>query len=133
MNDKMQENRLRGTDVFPFVLYEMPYNGQPLSAAFHWQEDVEILAVKCGDIKLTLEGTSMILHTGTVVCINPGQLHGFSGLTSDAQCDILIFPLPSDKAERYSATKAVGFEKTFMPFEELTFSEGLFMTINYLS
>ena len=93
MNDQMRENRLRGNDVFPFVLYEMPSNGQPLSAAFHWQEDVEILAVNSGEIELTLEGTSIILQTGMVVCINPGQLHGFRGMTSDAQCDIFIFPL----------------------------------------
>ncbi len=93
MNEQMRESRLRGNDVFPFVLYEMPSDGQPLSAAFHWQEDVEILAVNCGEIELTLDGASIILQAGMIVCINPGQFHGFRGVTSDAQCDIFIFPL----------------------------------------
>lgn len=93
MDELMKENRLRGNDAFPFVLYEMPNNGQSLSAAFHWQEDVEILSINSGEIELTLDGNSIILHEGMVVCINPGQLHGFRGITSDAQCDIFIFPL----------------------------------------
>lgn len=93
MNEQMRESRLRGNDAFPFVLYEMPSGGQPLSAAFHWQEDVEILAVNDGEVELTLEGTSIILQAGMIVCINPGQLHGFRGVTPDAQCDIFIFPL----------------------------------------
>lgn len=93
MNEQMRENRLRGNDVFPFVLYEMPSDGQPLSAAFHWQEDVEILAVNGGEIELTLDGASIILQAGMIVCINPGQLHSFRGMTPDAQCDIFIFPL----------------------------------------
>lgn len=93
MNEQMRESRLRGNDVFPFVLYEMPSDGQPLSAAIHWQEDVEILAVNDGKIELTLDGASMILQAGMIVCINPGQLHGFRGVTPDAQCDIFIFPL----------------------------------------
>lgn len=93
MNDQMRENRLRGSEAFPFVLYEMPYGEQPLAAALHWQEDVEILIVNTGVIELNLDGTLMTLQTGNVVCINPGQLHGFRGLTTDAQCDIFIFPL----------------------------------------
>ncbi len=93
MNEQMRESRLRGNDVFPFVLYEMPSDGQPLSAAFHWQEDVEILAVNGGEIELTLDGASIILQAGMIVCISPGQLHGFRGMTPDAQCDIFIFPL----------------------------------------
>ena len=93
MNEQMRENRLRGSEAFPFVLYEMPYGEQPLAAALHWQEDVEILIVCDGTIELILDSELMILQTGDVVCINPGQLHGFRGLTSDAQCDIFIFPL----------------------------------------
>ncbi|MCM1375147.1 MAG: AraC family transcriptional regulator [Muribaculum sp.] len=93
MNEEMRESRLRGNDIFPFVLYEMPSGGQPLSAAFHWQEDVEILAVNGGEIELTLDGASSILRAGMIVCINPGQIHGFRGVTPDAHCDIFIFPL----------------------------------------
>lgn len=93
MNERMRENRLRGSDAYPFALYQMPYANQPLAAAFHWQDDVEILSMKSGETELTLEGTVTILHAGEIVCINPGQLHGFHGITPDAACDILIFPL----------------------------------------
>lgn len=93
MNERMRENRLRGSDAYPFALYQMPDSGQPLSAAFHWQDDVEILSIKSGETELTLEGAATVLHAGDIVCINPGQLHGFHGLTPDAACDILIFPL----------------------------------------
>ncbi len=93
MDDQMRENRLRGSDAFPFVLYEMPYDGQPVLAACHWQEDMEILLVNRGEIELSLGGAPDVLHAGAAACINPGQLHSFRGLTPDAQCDIFIFPL----------------------------------------
>ncbi|MDE7325358.1 MAG: AraC family transcriptional regulator [Lachnospiraceae bacterium] len=93
MDDLMRENRLRGSNAFPFILYEMPCNGQPVCAACHWQEDMEILLINSGKVELTLGGAPSILCAGAVVCINPGQLHSFRGLTPDAQCDIFLFPL----------------------------------------
>ncbi len=93
MNDKFRESRLHGNDVFPFVLYEMPNDEYPLFSPFHWQEDVEILLINAGEVELTLEGVSMVLYSGDIVCINQGQLHSFHGLTSDAECEIFIFSL----------------------------------------
>lgn len=89
----MRENRLRGSNAYPFALYQMPNGNQPLSAAFHWQDDVEILSIKNGEIELTLDSSTTVFHAGEIACINPGQLHGFRGITPDAACDILIFPL----------------------------------------
>lgn len=93
MNDGLKENRLRGNAAFPIVLYEMPHDNLSVSAAVHWQEDVEVLFVKRGEIELTLDSTQLILHAEEIVWINPGQLHGFRGLCPEAQCDILIFPI----------------------------------------
>lgn len=93
MYDQIKENRLRGSAAFPFALYEMPHGDTALSAALHWQDDVEVLSVNRGEVALTLDSAQLLLHAGEVVWINPGQLHGFQGLTPDAHCDVFIFPL----------------------------------------
>lgn len=93
MNDGLKENRLRGNSAYPIILYEMPNDDNPLSASVHWQEDVEVLSVNRGEMELTLGDTQKILHTGEIVWINPGQLHGFRGLCPEAQCDVFIFPI----------------------------------------
>lgn len=93
MDERMRENRLRGSDAYPFALYRMPDEVPPLSVGFHWQDDVEILSIESGEIELTLESTVTVLHAGEIACINPGQLHSFRAVTPDGACDILIFPL----------------------------------------
>ena len=89
----MYETRSRGSGAYPVALYHMPNEQHPLSALFHWQDDVEILSITSGEINLTLDGKKYQCHTGEVFCINPGQLHGFSANTPDAACDIFVFPL----------------------------------------
>lgn len=93
MNRQMKENLLRGSDAYPFALYQMPFANQTVATSFHWQDDVEILSITNGEIELTLNSKITMLHPGDIVCINPGQLHSFRGITSDARCDIFIFPL----------------------------------------
>lgn len=89
----MYENCSRGCDAYPIVLYHMPNEQYVLSTPFHWQDDVEILHITNGEITLSLDGKRYLCHNGEVVCINPGQLHSFNANTSDASCDIFIFPL----------------------------------------
>jgi AraC-like DNA-binding protein len=70
----------------------MPNKNFPLATAFHWQDDLEILHIKSGEVELTFESNIFSLYPGDIICINPGQLHGFKGITPDAQCEIFIFP-----------------------------------------
>lgn len=92
MNIQLKETLTRGSEAYPFVLYEMPNENQFLAASFHWQDDMEILHVRAGKIELTLDSVSHVLTPGDIICINPLQLHGFKGVTPDARCDIFIFP-----------------------------------------
>ena len=93
MNGELKENRLRGNAAFPIILYEMPPGNDSLVAPLHWQEDVEVLSVNCGEIELTLGNAQMVLHAGEIVWINPGQLHGFHELCPQTKYDIFIFPI----------------------------------------
>lgn len=93
MNLHMKENRLHGSSAYPIVLYEMPHGDTPLSAAMHWQDDVEVLSVCRGQVTLTLDGTQWILDAGDAVWINPGQIHGFDAVGEDARCEVFIFPV----------------------------------------
>lgn len=93
MDHRVKKNRLRGSSAFPFVLYAMPSGDTAVSAAMHWQDDVEVLVINRGEVEVTLDSVQMKLRAGDVVWINPGQLHGFQGLSTDAQCDIFIFPI----------------------------------------
>ncbi len=92
MNERIKEDFLRGSSAYPFVLYQIPFADQTLITSIHWQDDVEILSVTNGEIELTLDGEITMLKTGDIVCINPGQIHGYRGITEDTQCDIFIFP-----------------------------------------
>lgn len=92
MNEQMRETILRGSTVYPIVLYHLPNEKHPLHAPFHWQDDVEILIIKCGKVELTLKGETSLLNCGDIICINPGELHSFHAATLDASCDIFIFP-----------------------------------------
>lgn len=93
MNDQFKENLRRGSEAYPIVLYEMPHGDTVLSAAMHWQDDVEVLSIDRGMVELTLDGSQTILRAGEAAWINPGQLHGFQALGADAHCEIFIFPL----------------------------------------
>ena len=93
MYDQIKESCLRGSAAYPIVLYEMPQGDTRLSAAMHWQDDVEVLSITRGEVELTLDGAQQRLQAGDAVWINPGQLHGFQACSPDARCDIFIFPL----------------------------------------
>ena len=93
MNEQMRETILRGSRAYPIVLYNLPNEQHPLYAPFHWQDDVEILIITNGKVELTLKGEVSFLHSGDIICINPGELHSFHASTPDASCEIFIFPL----------------------------------------
>jgi AraC-like DNA-binding protein len=92
MSEYIHEVTARGSDQFPFELYHCPVE-KPWRFGAHWQEDMEIFCVTDGKIEMFLDGQTLVLNTGDVVFINPGQIHGYRQLGAAADYDAYVFPL----------------------------------------
>ncbi len=85
------EHRQRGTPDFPLDYhyidavhprYEMPY---------HWHEEFELLHVRRGSFRLTVDGETHLMTAGDIAFISAGSLHG--GLPGDCEYDCVVFDL----------------------------------------
>lgn len=91
--EAFREARLRGDVDFPFELYEMRSEGELICVDCHWQEEVEILRVERGGLKLSVDGMQRQLCPGDIAFVNPGQMHHMKGLTRDTMYCAYVFPM----------------------------------------
>lgn len=105
MDERLKENRTRGTMRFPFELYPTYSFEKRIFVACHWQEDHEIIRVMKGNIELRLDSAAYLLSAGDIVFINPGQIHQLKGVTDDAMYYAYVFPLSALSFEHRDITQ----------------------------
>ncbi len=92
VNEKGEELIPHGTTQFPIECYEE--NISETSIDWHWHEDLEIIWVLTGTVRVMIHTTKCILETGQGIFINRGMLH-FLDVHSDQTtriCSIVFHP-----------------------------------------
>lgn len=73
--NKLEEKKQHGTIYFPCAAYQSNYNSAPLSVAYHWHPQIEIIHLKKGDFLLTVNMEELRLEEECFCFINPHELH----------------------------------------------------------
>lgn len=76
LNHTKKELHPHGTSDFPCAGYSRQYTDKTKdSIPWHWHEEMEIMYVKTGTLKIQIPSKSYILHAGDCMIINSGILH----------------------------------------------------------
>ncbi len=90
--DKLRENRIRGTEDFPFSRYH--FENRPAGTVItqiHWHNDMEILYLHRGALEVRVRQTVHRMTAGQILLIHPNTLHSVRVLSSDVCYDALVF------------------------------------------
>ena len=76
--ENYQEKILHGDPLFPYITYLCSI---PLDFGYvpmHWHDEMEIIAVKKGKGRITVDTVSYPVEEGDILAVFPGQLHAIS-------------------------------------------------------
>lgn len=110
MISELKESIPHGTREYPYDQCHIHHpKHQPFQIPVHWHDTLEIIYVRCGLLKVSIEDQSYLGHSGAVFLVNPRELH-FMG-SDDPAIDYytLLFPL-----EFISFQSMDGLEATLM-------------------
>lgn len=92
-NQNLKELYPQGTLEFPCAAYESAHTDQPADMIpWHWHEELEIIYVKKGTLKVLIPSQEYILTAGTLVVLNNSVLHS---VTSDSYGELQSFVFSS--------------------------------------
>lgn len=75
-----KELQPHGTIEFPCAAYASCHTDAPGDAVpWHWHEELEIIYIAGGTMKLQVPGRELLLHKGALVTINGNVLHSAAG------------------------------------------------------
>ncbi len=89
-----KEKRIHGTAMFPLHIYshEVPITYE--SEYHHWHEEIEILYVESGSLKISIDMITHTLNTGEFIFVNSEKLHsGHSIKNIDSIHHAIVFNL----------------------------------------
>ena len=78
MNRGYHEIKEHGKREFPFNIYPCSIPVDFSHVALHWHEEMEIIAVKKGNGRITVDTVSYPVSEGDILAVFPGQLHAIS-------------------------------------------------------
>ena len=78
MNRGYHEIKEHGKREFPFNIYPCSIPVDFSHVALHWHEEMEIIAVKKGKGRITVDTVSYPVEEGDILAVFPGQLHGWN-------------------------------------------------------
>ena len=78
MNQGYHEIKEHGKREFPFNIYPCSIPVDFTHVALHWHEEMEIIAVKKGNGRITVDTVSYPVSEGDILAVFPGQLHAIS-------------------------------------------------------
>ena len=78
MNRGYHEIKEHGKREFPFNIYPCSIPVDFSHVALHWHEEMEIIAVKKGKGRITVDTVSYPVEEGDILAVFPGQLHAIS-------------------------------------------------------
>ena len=85
------ELKQHGREDFPFELYRVDRQHPKYEMAFHWHTNLEMIRVLDGELSLTLDNRTQLLHAGDIAFINSETVHGATPKHSCYEC--IVFNL----------------------------------------
>lgn len=80
------ENKQHGTMEFPVAYYDINKNHPRYNMPFHWHKEWELIRILEGDFPLYVDGTGYLAHTGDILLLREGMLHGGTPHACAYQC-----------------------------------------------
>lgn len=93
MNDRQKELQPHGTIAFPCAAYESRHGSKTSDAiAWHWHEELEIIYLKEGTMKLQIPASEYKIRKGDLIILNGNVLHYAVGAPDCELCSIVFSP-----------------------------------------
>lgn len=87
----LRENRPHGTSIFPCAFYLTLGSAVRLRVKHHWHEEIEIIYLKSGKYKVSINMESFEINQECFVFINQGELHSLRSVTQDYEEQAVVF------------------------------------------
>lgn len=88
-----KELQPHGTIEFPCAAYASRHTDAPGDTIpWHWHEELEVIFVAAGTLKLQIPGGEYLLHEGSLVVLNSNVLHSLSGHPAGALRSMVFSP-----------------------------------------
>lgn len=91
--ENYHETKSHSTPDFPYNAYicsiPLDFEKVPL----HWHDEVEIIYIKKGRGRITLDFTSLYVEAGDIIIVSPGQLHAIGPAEYSMEYENIIFHL----------------------------------------
>ena len=113
MKQGYHEIKEHGKREFPFNIYPCSIPVDFTQVSLHWHEEMEIIAVKKGNGRITVDTVSYPVSEGDILAVFPGQLHAIScGSGERMEYENIIFDL-----ELLGGSGDVAAEKYLLPLQ----------------
>lgn len=93
MDDRLREQRPRGTLLYPFQLYRMTNSRERISVTYHWHREVEVVFILQGTLMLSVNEEKFVGTAGDIFWIGQEELHGMSTGDELTCYHALVFPM----------------------------------------
>ena len=93
MYPELKENRPHGTMDYPYSQYYMRKPKKAFHIPVHWHDEVEIIYLKKGQLRISIEEESFDAVPGDVFFVNSGELHFMETDDMAVEYYTLLFPL----------------------------------------
>lgn len=92
-NHAQKELQPHGTVEFPCAAYASRHTDAPGDTIpWHWHEELEVIFVAAGTLKLQIPGGEYLLQEGSLVVLNSNVLHSLSGHPAGALRSMVFSP-----------------------------------------
>lgn len=93
MYPELKENKPHGTKDYPYTQYHIRGAKKAFHIPVHWHDEVEIIYVCDGALRISIEGKIYTATSGDVYLVNPGELHYMEADKIPVDYYTILFPL----------------------------------------
>lgn len=86
-----KEQKKHGVYDYPFEEYDIFSNDVCQFATSHWHNETEIIFVKKGSVKITIDGKTFVGNEGNIFIVNSGEMHEIEGLIVPLSYSAYVF------------------------------------------
>lgn len=90
---ELKENRPHGTKDYPYTQYFMHNPKQAFHIPVHWHNEIEIIYLKKGKLRISIEEEIYDASPGEVYFVNPKELHFMDSEDMSVEYYTILFPL----------------------------------------
>lgn len=123
----LREGRAHGTSLFPCAYYLALGNSVRLRVKHHWHEELEIIYLKSGKFKVSVDTEYYEVEQECFFFINSGQLHDIHSLTQDFEEQAIVFDPQMLRFQNYDSID----EYILQPLVQGTLTFPRFLTVTH--